>query len=67
MSPLVTGLAYAYYDEELERWETADRLRMGPTGELLVPQRLRLTFTYKNIVLYALVTLPRGGAALPAY
>ena len=67
LSPLVTGLAYAYYDEELERWETADRLRMGPTGELLVPQRLRLTFTYKNIVRDALVTLPRGGAALPAY
>ena len=65
--PLVTALAYDYYDTEFKRWETESDLRQAATGEIEVPQRLRLTFTYQNQVRESLIALPTTGEGLPSF
>ncbi len=67
ISPLVTALAYDYYDTEFKRWETESDLRQAATGEIEVPQRLRLTFTYQNQVRESLIALPTTGEGLPSF
>lgn len=67
ISPLVTGLAYDYYDPEFKRWETVQMLRKGATGEVEVPQRLRLTFAYGSQTRESLIAVPRVGEGLPPF
>ncbi len=67
ISPLVTKLAYDYYDEDFSRWETEDTLRTGDDRELETPSRLRLTFTYRDESLEKIVPLPVFGEGLPPF
>lgn len=68
ISPLVTELAYDYFDPEFERWETEPELRRAATGgELETPGRLRLTFTYREQTLVTIVPLMVFGRGLPTF
>ena len=67
ITPLVTGLAYDYYDPDSNRWTTETALKMDPQGEPMTPQRLRLTFAYQKLKEVSVVTLPTPGEALPLF
>ena len=58
VSPWVSGFAYEYYDEDLRQWRKETTFRRGDNSELVVPQRLRITFTYSGITRETLVTIP---------
>ncbi len=67
ISPLVTKLAYDYYDADFDRWETEAELKLGDDLELETPERLRLTFTYRGRDIETVVRLPMLGKGLPAF
>ena len=67
ITPLVTALAYDYYDPDSNRWTTETVLKMNPQGEPMTPQRLRLTFSYNKLKEVSVVTLPTPGEALPLF
>lgn len=67
VTPLVTGLAYDYYDTDASRWSTEATLKMDPQGRPMTPQRLRLKFTYNKMNRESVITLPVPGQALPAF
>ncbi len=67
LTPLVTKLAYDYYDPEFNRWETEEELKRGEDTELETPSRLRLTFTYRDHTVETVVRLPVVDEGLPAF
>ena len=67
VTPLVSGLAYDYYDTDSKRWSTESTLKMDPQGQPLTPQRLRLKFTYGKLTRESVVTLPVPGQGLPVF
>lgn len=67
VTPLVTGIAYDYYDADFNRWTTERNLKLETTGEPKPPQRLRLTFTYDKMTKESVVTLPGPTGALPLF
>jgi prepilin-type N-terminal cleavage/methylation domain-containing protein len=69
VTPLVTGLSYDYYDSDSNRWTTETRLKSDPSGGTapLMPQRLRLKFTYGKLTRESVVTLPAPTEALPLF
>jgi len=67
VTPLVSEIAYDYWDEPTSRWTTELQLKLNPQGEPMTPQRLRLTFTYGKLKREGIVTLPTPGQALPLF
>lgn len=67
VTPLVSGLAYDYYDPDSSRWTTETMLKMDPQGQPMTPQRLRVKFEYNKLVRETVVTLPNPGEALPLF
>ena len=73
VSRYVTGVRYFYYeaDEQQPRWEEEERPRTGTVdgraGELLVPQRIRLTFEYKGEARETDVIIPSAKMGVPVY
>ncbi len=67
VTPLVTGIAYDYYEVDFNRWTTERTLKLDTTGEPKVPQRLRLTFTYDKMTKESVVTLPGPTGGLPLF
>lgn len=67
VTPLVTALAYDYYDADARRWTTETVLKMDPQGQPLTPQRLRLKFTYGRLARESVITLTTPGQALPMF
>lgn len=67
VTPLVTALAYDYYDPATTRWTTETTLKLDPQGQPMTPQRLRLTFTYGKLKRESVVPLPSPSQALPAF
>jgi hypothetical protein len=67
VTPLVSGLAYDYYDADTNRWMTESALKMDPQGQPMTPQRLRLKFEYRKLARESVVTLPSPGEALPLF
>lgn len=67
ISPLVTGLAYDYYDADFKRWKTETSLQKDSAGHTMAPQRLRLKFTYDRLTRETLVTLPSATEGLPQF
>lgn len=61
VSPLVTGLAYAYQDPNTGLWRTEQSLRKNNTNEWLLPDRLVLTFKQEGFEAVREVTLPLPG------
>lgn len=67
VTPLVTGLAYDYYEPDFNRWTTETQLKNDPQGQPMAPQRLRLKFTYGKMTRNSVVTLIDPSQALPAF
>ena len=67
VTPLVTALAYDYYDADFKTWKTERALRKAPSGELQAPQRLRLTFTYGKLKRKSVIGLSTPTTALPNF
>ena len=67
ITPLVSGLAYDYYDKDSNRWTTETTLKQDPQGQPLTPSRLRLKFTYAKMTRESVVTLPQTGEGLPLF
>lgn len=67
VTPLVTALAYDYYDAETSRWTTETTLKLDAQRSPLLPQRLRLTFTYNKLKRDTVVTLPTPVSTLPLF
>ena len=67
LTPLVTGIAYDYYDAEFKRWETEPEIQRGDDRELETPSRLRLTFTYRDRTIESVVRLPLNTTGLPPF
>lgn len=67
VSPLVSAMAYDYYDAETSRWTSERMLKMDAQGKPMTPQRLRLTFTYGKLTQETVVTLPTPSQALPIF
>ncbi|MFZ5495057.1 MAG: prepilin-type N-terminal cleavage/methylation domain-containing protein [Verrucomicrobiota bacterium] len=61
VSPLVTGLAYAYQDPNTGQWRTEPSLRRNNANEWLLPDRLVLTFKLEGFEAVRAVTLPLPG------
>jgi prepilin-type N-terminal cleavage/methylation domain-containing protein len=67
VTPLVTALAYDYFDADTNRWTTETMLKLDSQRNPLTPQRLRLTFTYNKMKRDSVVTLPMPVGALPLF
>lgn len=67
VTPLVSALAYDYWDADLKRWTTETQVKMDSQNRPLTPNRLRLNFAYNRITRESIVTLPTPGQALPAF
>lgn len=65
VSPLVTAIAYDYFDTDFNKWTTETALKTDTSGNPLPPQRLRLTFTYQHLVREALIMVPAVKQGLP--
>ena len=65
VSPLVTGLAYDYFDSDFNKWTTETVLRSDKGGNPVAPQRLRVTFTYDKMTRVTFVTVPAVTQGLP--
>jgi len=67
VTPLVSALAYDYFDPDFNRWSTETELKLDPTGNPLPPQRLRLTFAYDTMKRDSVIALPPTSRALPIF
>lgn len=69
VTPLVTAMAYDYFDADANRWTTETMLKPDPNGgtNSLLPQRLRLTFTYGKMTRESVITLPAAAEGLPLF
>ncbi|MFT3782946.1 MAG: prepilin-type N-terminal cleavage/methylation domain-containing protein [Nibricoccus sp.] len=67
ITPLVTALAYDYYDPDFKRWKTETILQKNSSGQYMVPQRLRLKFTYDKLTRETMITLPNSTEGLPQF
>lgn len=67
VTPLVTALAYDYYDLDTKRWTTESQIKLDPQGQPMTPRRLRVKFAYGKLNRESVVTLPAPGEGLPAF
>ena len=67
ITPLVTGLAYDYYDPDFKRWTTETVLKRDGTGAIQTPQRLRLKFAYDKLTAETVVALNNPVEGLPNF
>jgi prepilin-type N-terminal cleavage/methylation domain-containing protein len=67
VTPLVSALAYDYFDADTSRWSTETTLKPDAQGKPLTPQRLRLTFGYGKMKSETVIALPTPGEGLPAF
>lgn len=67
VTPLVTAIAYDYYDADFKRWTTETNLKKDPGGNALPPQRLRLKFGYGKMTKETVVALATAIEGLPGF
>jgi prepilin-type N-terminal cleavage/methylation domain-containing protein len=67
LTPLVTALAYDYFDTTFKTWTTETMLRNDTNGLPLAPQRLHLTFTYRKISKQTTVPVPTTPQGMPSF
>ena len=67
ITPLVTALAYEYYDADFKTWKTEPVIRKDASGQLQTPQRLRLKFAYGKLKRESVITLPTPTEGLPNF
>lgn len=66
LSPFGQAIAFEYYDTDRKDWTRTEQPQSDGSGGWLVPQRLRLTFTYRGLTREVSISLPGapGGAPL---
>jgi len=67
VTPLVTALAYDYYDADFKTWKTETAIRKDSAGKLQAPQRLRLKFAYGKLKRETVIVLPMPTQGLPNF
>lgn len=67
VTPLVTALAYDYYDPDFRTWKTEETIRKNNAGQLETPQRLRLRFAYGKLKRESVITLSPPTEGLPNF
>jgi hypothetical protein len=67
ITPLVTAISYDYYDADAKQWTTEADPKSDNSGQLILPGRLRFTFTFENRSQDMAVILPAPNQGLPAY
>ena len=67
ITPLVTALAYDYYDPDFRTWKTEETVRKNNSGQLETPQRLRLRFAYGKLKRESVITLSPPTEGLPNF
>ena len=67
VTPLVSGMAYEYYDPDFNRWTTETTLKLDNTGNPMTPHRLRLKFAYNKLTRETVISLPATTGTLPLF
>ena len=67
ITPLVTALAYDYYDADFKTWKAETTIRKDAAGQLQAPQRLRLKFVYGKLKRESVIALPAPTEGLPNF
>jgi prepilin-type N-terminal cleavage/methylation domain-containing protein len=68
LTPLVTAIAYDYYDDGTKTWTKQTIVQTDPTTGLLeAPQRLRLTFAYGKLTRETLIAIPLAAQTMPNF
>jgi hypothetical protein len=67
VTPFVTSMDYDYYEADSKRWQTESTLRQSTSSQPVVPQRLRLHFTYGKLTRETIITLSVPAEGLPDY
>jgi len=67
LTPFVTALKYDYYDPNAKTWATQTTLNVDANSQPLMPQRLRLHFTYGKLNRETTVVVPTALQGLPNY
>lgn len=65
ITPLVTEMSYDYYDADFKNWKNERALRKNASGQMVVPQRIRLKFTYSGRTIDSVIGLPTVGQGMP--
>jgi prepilin-type N-terminal cleavage/methylation domain len=65
VSPLVTEMTYEYYDTDFKNWKSERTLRKDPTGAFVVPDRIRLVFTYDKRKIESVIGVPSSVQGVP--
>ena len=65
ITPLVTEMSYDYYDADFKNWKNERALRKNATGQMVVPQRIRLKFAYDGRTIDSVIGLPTVGQGMP--
>jgi prepilin-type N-terminal cleavage/methylation domain-containing protein len=59
LSPFVTGMSFDYFDPETQVWTNMPQFDSPVQGEPIVPERVRLTFSYDGIQRETILAIPR--------
>jgi prepilin-type N-terminal cleavage/methylation domain-containing protein len=65
ITPLVTEMSYDYYDADFKNWKNERVLRKNASGQMVVPQRIRLKFAYSGRTIDSVIGLPTVGQGMP--
>lgn len=65
VTPLVTSLAYDYFDADFNRWTTETELKMDAQNQPVPPRRIRFQFGNGTMTAESVVTVPSPGQGLP--
>ncbi|MFP4540015.1 MAG: prepilin-type N-terminal cleavage/methylation domain-containing protein, partial [Opitutales bacterium] len=67
VSPFVTGVEYCYYEREDDEWTIVDSPEETNDDAFLLPQFLKLTFTYEDEVIVRNLYLPQRSPDVPVF
>ncbi len=67
ISPYVSSMSYAYYDADFDRWEIVEDPEEGDGGVFILPQYLKLTFTYAGESVERNLFLPQRNPDVPTF
>ncbi|MEI6861060.1 MAG: prepilin-type N-terminal cleavage/methylation domain-containing protein [Verrucomicrobiota bacterium] len=67
LTPLVTALAYDYYDADAKQWTTTTEPTTDGNNQTLLPGRMRLTFQFETLKQETTVIIPAPNQGLPPF
>lgn len=67
LSPYVSDFAYCYYDADNDRWDIVDDPEEDNERNFLLPQYLRLTFSYEDQTVQRHLLVPQRNPDVPVF